>query len=162
MHPEVDRLTAIYCLQLSQCMRHKPRQPSQVAGEPCVSYSQPNQSKSGTEFKCARYDHQTAGSEIWAVDRKRPTSSSHSPSFTPTPCGWADASRDYGSFKLSIVSSELGVICPHTSKRRTSPRDDGGEGEEANVADDTILDAPPVESPRLGQREQDRSHRGMG
>ena len=58
------------------------------------------------------------------------------------------------SITVSSTASSASFV-PIPINERTSPRDDGGEGEEANVADDTIIDAPPVESPRLGQREQD-------
>ena len=36
VHPEVDRLTAIYCFLLSQCMQHNPREQSHVTGENLV------------------------------------------------------------------------------------------------------------------------------
>ena len=38
-----------------------------------------------------------------------------------------------------------------------SPRGDGREGVEANAADNTILDAPPAESPRVDQRVREQT-----
>ncbi len=48
-------------------------------------------------------------------------------------------------------------FAPNPLSEDNSPRGDGREGVEANAADDTILDAPPAESPRLDQRVRERT-----
>ena len=57
------------------------------------------------------------------------------------------------STSISSTASSASFVQNLVSERN-SPRQDEREGEGVNAADDTMLDSPPAESPRSGQREQ--------
>ena len=56
----------------------------------------------------------------------------------------------------AFASSSVSFI-PVPSSGQTSPRGPRAEGEELDVADDTILDMPPARSPRLSPVQRERS-----
>ena len=60
------------------------------------------------------------------------------------------------STSVSSTASSASFV-PNPLSESNSPRGDGREGGEANAADNTVLDTPRAESPRLDQRVREQT-----
>ena len=79
------------------------------------------------------------------------------PSLPPAPvAGLLRRAMMVPSTSVSSTASSAS-FAPNLLSGDNSPRGDGREGVEANAADNTILDAPPAESPRLDLRVRKRT-----
>ena len=77
----------------------------------------------------------------------------------PPPAPVAGLMRRTMTVPSTSVSSTASSpsFAPNPLSEDNFPRRDGREGVEANAADNTILDTPPAESPRLNQRGRERT-----
>ena len=134
-------------------MRQNPRQPSRVAGDNPAgrtrNRTRENRAQNSNVLDMTGRPHtQRIGSSTGTVP-PAPVSAPAPPQASVA--GLMRRAMIVPSTSVSSTAS-LASFVPNPLSEGNSPRGDGGEGVEANAADDTILDAPPAESPRLDQQ----------
>ena len=145
-------------------MRHNSRQPSQVAGDNPAGRTRNRTRKNRAQNsnvldmtgrpQTQRIGPLTGTGPPVSVSASGPPSA---PGLPPAPvAGLLRRAMMVPSTSVSSTASSAS-FAPNLLSEDNSPRGDGREGVEANAADNTILDAPPAESPRLDQRVRQRT-----
>ena len=158
VYPEVYRSTAIFYLQVPQCMRHNPSRSSQVAGDKPAGRTCNRIRKS----RAQNPDVLNMSGQPQA-HKSGPSTGVGPPAPVPAPAQSLVAAGKLIRRVLMVPTTTVSSVPSSSSfvpillSERNSPLGDKREGEKGNVLYGTIRGASPAGSLWLRQREQERA-----